>query len=102
MNPWVPTTNLQELRRLGKTLEELGELVAVLGRCVCQGLDGVDPASGEDNITRMMKESSDVFTQINLNIEAFNLDRQAMADRIEQKRQNMAEWEALVAPKAQA
>ncbi len=99
MSPWAPTTNLKELRRLGKTLEELGELVAVLGRTVCQGLDGIDPASGESNIERMTKESADVIAQIACNVDAFRLDHSTIMDRAEQKQGQMAEWERMVTPK---
>lgn len=92
---WIPTTDLKELRRLGKTCEELGELVAVLGRTICQGLDGVDPASGEANIERITKESADVIAQIGCNIEAFKLDRDRMEQRVIVKTGLMAEWEAM-------
>ena len=90
---WVPESNPLYLRRLGKTLEELGELVAVLGRAVCQGVDGVDPASGENNLERMLKESADVLAQIGSNIEAFKLDSDAITERVAQKSRAMAEWE---------
>ncbi len=92
---WVPTTNLLELRRLGKTCEELGELVAVLGRSICQGLEGIDPASGESNIERITKESADVLAQIGCNVEAFKLDRARIMNRAAHKEALMAEWEAL-------
>lgn len=94
MNKWTPTTNLLELRRLGKTCEELGELVAALGRTICQGLDGVDPASGETNIERITKESADVIAQLGCNVEAFRLDRERIAARVAHKEALMAEWEA--------
>lgn len=68
LTKWTPTTDLMTLRRLGKTCEELGELVAVLGRTICQGLDGVDPATGEGNIERITKESADVIAQIGCNV----------------------------------
>lgn len=95
MSPWTPTTNLMELRRLGKTCEELGELVAALGRTICQGLDGVDPATGEINIERIEKESADVIAQIGCNVEAFQLNRASIDARVDRKTAQMAEWEAL-------
>jgi len=97
---WIPETDLLALRRLGKTIEELGELVAVLGRSVCQGIDGIDPSSGESNIERMTKESADVLTQIRCNIAAFELSQQAIDLRIEDKSQKMAAWEAMFDPVA--
>lgn len=92
---WVPTTDLMALRRLGKTCEELGELVAVLGRTICQGLDGIDPTTGEGNIERITKESADVIAQIGCNVEAFKLDQQLIADRVADKSRKMGEWEAM-------
>ena len=95
MNKWTPTTDLLTLRRLGKSCEELGELVAVLGRTICQGLEGIDPASGESNIERMTKESADVLAQIGCNVQAFQLDQSRITDRVAHKTALMAEWEAL-------
>lgn len=95
MSKWVPTTDLMTLRRLGKSCEELGELVAVLGRSICQGLDGVDPASGENNLDRITKESADVMAQIECNMRAFRLSREAMSRRTDHKIALMAEWEAM-------
>lgn len=97
MSKWIPTTDLMTLRRLGKTCEELGELVAVLGRTICQGLDGVDPASGESNIERITKESADVLAQIGCNVEAFRLDQELINARAADKSGQMAEWEAMFA-----
>lgn len=92
---WIPTTNLLELRRLGKTCEELGELVAVLGRTICQGVDGIDPATGETNIERMTKESADVIAQIGCNVEAFRLNNEQIMSRVERKKELMDEWEEM-------
>lgn len=98
LSKWTPTTNLKELRRLGKTCEELGELVAVLGRTICQGLDGIDPASGESNIERITKESADVLAQIHCNVNAFALDRNHMGNRVADKTVQMHQWEAMFEP----
>lgn len=98
MSPWVPTTNLMELRRLGKTIEELGELVAVLGRSVCQGLDGVDPSSGNTNLHNIEREQADVLAQMELNVGAFKLNAEFMGRRVAEKQRQMHEWEALFWP----
>lgn len=95
LTKWTPTTDLMTLRRLGKTCEELGELVAVLGRTICQGLDGVDPATGEGNVDRITKESADVLAQIECNVRAFRLDQERITSRVADKSQQMAEWEAM-------
>lgn len=98
LTKWTPTTDLMTLRRLGKTCEELGELVAVLGRTICQGLDGVDPATGEGNIERITKESADVIAQIGCNVEAFKLDQARITERVSDKSRQMAEWEGMFPP----
>jgi len=98
LTKWTPTTDLMTLRRLGKTCEELGELVAVLGRTICQGLDGVDPTTGEGNIERITKESADVIAQIGCNVEAFKLDQERISARVADKSSQMAEWEAMFPP----
>lgn len=95
LTKWTPTTNLLELRRLGKTVEELGELVAVLGRTICQGLDGVDPASGEGNVERITKEAADVLAQIACTSAAFGIDQAAVDKRVFEKIGQMNEWEAM-------
>ena len=97
ISPWMPEQDAYRLRRLGKSLEELGELVAVLGRAVCQGVAGVDPASGETNLERMLKESADVVAQIGCNVEAFSLDQARMQARVVEKAGQMALWEDLLA-----
>lgn len=95
LTKWQVVTDPLTLRRLGKSCEELGELVAVLGRTICQGLDGVDPASGETNILRMQKESADVLTQIECNVRAFKLDAEFICSRAADKFGQMSEWEAM-------
>jgi NTP pyrophosphatase (non-canonical NTP hydrolase) len=100
LSKWTPTTDLLTLRRLGKTTEECGELVAMLGRSICQGLDGVDPKTGEVNIDALAKESADVIAQIKCNIAAFTLDADAINARVDHKIGLMSEWEALFQPVA--
>lgn len=100
MNKWTPTTDLMTLRRLGKSVEECGELITVFGRSICQGLEGINPATGESNVLWMSKESADVLAQIRCNIRAFGLDEQFIEDRADQKCILMDEWEALFEPAA--
>ena len=49
MNKWIPESDPMVLRRVGKTGEECAELSKVCSRITIQGLDGVDPATGESN-----------------------------------------------------
>lgn len=94
MNKWEPDTDPHQARRIGKTLEELGELSAVLARISIQGMDAIDPASGKTNRRRMLEETADVMAQIECNIEAFGMSTCALADRLQRKIRHMQEWEA--------
>ena len=57
LQKWVPTTNLMNLRRLGKTGEEVNELGAICARCIIQGLDGIDPKTGEMNLDKLADDA---------------------------------------------
>jgi NTP pyrophosphatase (non-canonical NTP hydrolase) len=92
---WVPTTNLAMLRRMGKLGEELGELQAVAARCIIQGIDEIDPASGKTNRQRLTEELADVQAQIGCTVLALRLDQEAMAQRTARKVGYMREWEAM-------
>lgn len=92
---WVPTTELWQLRRLGKLGEELGELVAVTNRCIIQGINEVDPHSQKLNWVRLMEEMADVLAQIQCTTEAFHLSEEKIQERVIKKVAQMAEWEVL-------
>lgn len=94
MQPWAPTLTPHQTRRAGKTLEELGELVAVLGRLTIQEIDGIDIGSGKTNRQRLTEEVGDAYAQLGLLVKNFNLDEPAVNDRIHRKVAMMAEWEA--------
>lgn len=98
MRKWIPTTNLLQLRRLGKLSEELGEAGSVAARCIIQGLDEVDPSSGKVNRKRLQDELADVRAQIDCTVQAFRLDQPYMARRTAEKMRQMAEWEAMFGP----
>jgi hypothetical protein len=95
MNPWRPDDNPRQARRLGKTLEEAGELVSVLGRISIQGIDAIDPSSGKTNRQRFLDETADVMAQCTANMYTVMSDeeRDYVRDRILVKRRQMAEWE---------
>lgn len=93
---WHVETDKFRIRRLGKALEEMGELVSVLARCIIQGVDEVDPSSGEVNRMRMQKEGADVYTQLAHLVDAFDLNQSDMLTRIGYKTDSMAEWERLL------
>lgn len=94
---WHVEEDKRRLRRLGKSLEELSELSNVLARCIIQGVDEVDPSSGEVNRDRMWKEVADVYAQIAYLEKEFNLPVDKIIERIGVKKDSMFEWERLLA-----
>ena len=102
MSPWQVTTDPKQLRRLGKTAEELAELQKVIARVQIQGIDGVDPGSGISNREALQKEVADVAAQVELLIRHYNLDRTAMIAISTQKMQQMVEWEQVLEEKGVA
>lgn len=96
VSAWHVETDAYRIRRLGKSLEELGELVSVLARCIIQGVDETDPSSKEVNRIRMQKETSDVLAQLLLLVGAFKLDPESIDNRIHDKVESMYRWEELL------
>ena len=94
MSRWVPDTDPHQTRRIGKTLEELSELAAVLARISIQGLDAVDPGTGKTNRQRLHDETADVIAQITCNLRAFDMPAEEIDKRAAMKALQMAEWEA--------
>jgi NTP pyrophosphatase (non-canonical NTP hydrolase) len=95
MTKWVPTTNLLELRRLGKMGEESGELSAAVSRCIIQGLDGVDPKNGKINRQWLEEEMGDVLAQIRVCIVKLRLNEDGIMARAMEKQRQQEEWEAM-------
>lgn len=97
LNPWWPDTDRQNLRVLGKLLEELGEAVAAASRCVIQGIEEGEPVTGKPNRQWLEDELSDVCATAGLAIRHFGLDDERMAARIDAKRDHLNRWAALIA-----
>ena len=97
MNPWHVTTNKMEQRRLGKTTEELAELLAVVGRIGIQGIDEIDPSSGQTNRERLHDEVADVQAQLVLLKEFYRMNQHQIFERTMKKIASMHEWDRLVA-----
>ena len=94
MNPWAPDTTPHQQRRVGKTVEELGELLGVLGRLQIQAIDAIDPSTGKTNRQRIREEIADVLAQLPLTIKSFGLDQREIDERVSEKTRQMIEWEA--------
>lgn len=92
---WVPVTDPKLIRRLNKSNEELSELLKANVRALLQGLDGIDPATNETNLTAITKETADVLAQCECTIKRLNLDRDFIEKRRLEKIQLMTDWEGL-------
>jgi NTP pyrophosphatase (non-canonical NTP hydrolase) len=97
MTKWNVETDAKALRRLGKLGEELGELQAVVSRCIVQGINEIDPGSGKLNRVRLMEEIADVEAQVHCSTLHFGLSAVDIIRRANQKVDQMEEWEALCA-----
>jgi NTP pyrophosphatase (non-canonical NTP hydrolase) len=96
MKPWKVVSDPAMQRRLGKLLEELGELTSVVARIGIQGMHEVDPSSGKVNRQRLMDEIADVQAQLTLSTMVFGLDQVYMTRRTAEKMRQMVEWEVAV------
>jgi len=95
MSKWIPTTDLMLLRRMGKLMEETSELGAVASRCIIQGIDEIDPGTGEVNRERLWKEIADVYAQLDETVARLSLNEADIEARRAMKRGYMQEWEAM-------
>lgn len=60
ISPWMPEQDRHRLAVLGKLAEECNELAGRAARCIIQGLDESDPASGRTNREELAREVADV------------------------------------------
>src|ERR1700722_6658988 len=74
ISPWVPTTDVKQLKLLGKLAEELGECSSAVARCIIQGIDESEPITGKLNRQWLTEEIADVEACINMLIELYDLD----------------------------
>lgn len=91
-HPWVPMTNALDLKHLGKLGEECGELSAAIFRCVIQGIYEKEPVTEKRNVDWLTEEIADVFANMNLVIDHFNLDEEFIAKRAVDKRKRLKLW----------
>lgn len=94
-NPWHPIRDAVDLKHLGKLGEELGECASAVARCIIQGVDECEPVTNRSNRDWLTDEIADVQANIDLVIERFGLDEEAMAARVEKKKQHLKQWHDL-------
>jgi NTP pyrophosphatase (non-canonical NTP hydrolase) len=95
LHPWYPERDVNSLRALGKTLEELGELTSAVARCLIQGVNEVEPISKKPNRLWLEQEIADVHTQLMILVEHFHLDAKAISVRTQKKYHQMQEWRSM-------
>ena len=89
-SPWHPMTNSIDIKHIGKLLEECGELVSALSRCLIQGIKESEPVTGQINEDWLENEIADVITGIQLVEKRFNLIR--LEGRIDKKTKHLSQW----------
>jgi hypothetical protein len=94
-SPWHPMSDAVDLKHLGKLSEELNECGSAVARCIIQGLDGVEPETHKPNRAWLQDEVADVQANLDLVIERFGLDEEAMAIRVEIKKRYLKQWHDL-------
>lgn len=73
-SPWQPEAGAVRLAVLGKLAEELGELSAIVARCIIQGIDESEPRTGVLNRDALAKEMADVSANIAICRDHFKID----------------------------
>ncbi len=94
-NPWSPITNSLDLKLLGKLVEELGECTAATSRCIIQGMLEKEPVTGKINVEWLEEELADVIANIELVIEHFNLEKDVIAGRVQDKQTRLSIWHSM-------
>ena len=97
-NDWTPTTDLLILRRMGKMMEEAGELVGVASRAIIQGIEEADPETGRTNRLRLEEEIADVYAQLDATVAALKLRPGFITVRRARKRDLMQQFESHLTP----
>jgi len=94
-NPWHPIADPVDLKHLGKLAEEANELGSAIARCIIQGVDECEPVTGKLNRQWLQDEIADVQANLDLVIERFGLDEEAMDARAAKKRRHLKQWHDL-------
>lgn len=90
--PWHPMSKPIDLKHMGKLSEELGECVAIISRCIIQGIDELEPVTKKSNRIALQDEISDVMCNLALVIEHFNLDKEYISGRMDRKAPLLKSW----------
>jgi hypothetical protein len=96
---WEPISKRIDVALIGKTLEELSELIVelanlqnILSRALIQGLDGLDPATAISNRTKITQEIADVQAKLDQLVIDWQLDATDSAERRKRKFEFSGQW----------
>ncbi len=90
--PWHPMSDPQDVKTLGKALEEVSELGSALARCLIQGIGEREPVTGKLNRQWLEEEIADVRANIDLVVDRFKLDGAAITERRNEKKRRLLAW----------
>lgn len=103
VSEWQPMTDIVGLAVLGKTMEECGELIAAMSRCINQGIDEREPTTGKPNKQWLEDEVADVEAMLAHVKTRFDLDLVRVVRRRDRKYVYKGTWfEKLWAQKREA
>jgi len=99
ISAWMPEQDPHRLAVLGKLAEECNELAGRAVRCIIQGIDEKDPATGRTNREELAREASDVEACLEM-LEARMLVSR-ITSRVADKYDGFKRWHGLIdaAPK---
>lgn len=94
ITPWRPETDPIRLAVFGKLIEECNELGSRAARCIIQGMYGMDPDKGRENIALLREELADVQATMDILHEALQIQR--MPERVYRKRAGFRVWHDMI------
>lgn len=92
-SPWSPLKDPNEIKLIGKTLEELGELTQALSRSLIQGINEEMPDSKKTNRVWVEEEIADSLAMIYILMAVFKLNNDKMSDRARKKIAFFNSWD---------
>jgi len=92
LSPWQPMNDPVDIKIIGKLIEELGELQAILARALIQGMGERDPDTGVHNYKNVADEIADVRAGMRFVIQRWSLPESEMTKRAEKKYNRLIDW----------
>lgn len=96
---WQPMQDAQDLKILGKLLEELGELTSTTSRCLIQGIDETEPTTGKPNRVCLEEEVADVLACIDMLLLRCDLRGTHITEHVTRKGKHLEAWLRMATPR---